>query len=203
MADEQQFGRDAAQRVVRQRLEQVVLRRDCEVVRIPEGDRVALEAETEVTILQQSDGAFTIQVPTLGVTCRVDAEDSDTLGKNLAAHDGAEDGNGVAARGGSLDQQIDAQLRRVYDPELPVNIVDLGLVYDVRVWELSAASFRVEIDMTLTTQACGMGAIIAREAKQRVLDLARVEEAEITIVWEPPWAPQRISEAGRKKLGIG
>jgi probable FeS assembly SUF system protein SufT len=202
MAGEQQFGNDTARRLVRTRLEQTVLRRDCAAVSVPEGRPVELEAETEVTILQQSDAFYTVQVPVLGITCRLSAEDGDSLGKNLAAYDGAEDGNAVAARGGSIERQVNAQLRRVYDPELPVNIVDLGLVYDVRIFELGHRGFRVEVDMSLTTRACGMGGLIAAEARQRLLDLARVEEAEVTIVWEPAWAPQRISAEGRRKLGI-
>jgi probable FeS assembly SUF system protein SufT len=201
------FGRDLAAGLIRDRLEQTMLMRDVDATSIPGGETVAIESGTEVTILQANGGGYTIQVPLLGTTCRIEAADVDALGKRLAEHARTEDG---PADGGetndaspdSLRRQVDGALRRVYDPELPLSVVDLGLIYDLRLIETDVATYRVEIEMTLTTQACGMGPTITREMRERLTDLPRVGDVRIDIVWEPQWTPQRISDEGRKKLGI-
>jgi probable FeS assembly SUF system protein SufT len=178
--------------------------RDVTAVRIPEGDLVALERDTEVTIVQSADGAYTIQVPLLGTMCRIGPDDVDALGKRLQERAKSQDP--LEAQGeetpDSLRKQIEAQLARVYDPELPLSIVDLGLIYDLRISETDVAAYRVDIQMTLTTQACGMGPTIAREVRERLGDLPRVDDVAIEIVWEPQWTPHRISPEGRKKLGL-
>ena len=89
----------------------------------------------------------------------------------------------------------------MYDPEIPVNIVDLGLVYDMRIVPQGNAN-RVEVKMTLTAQGCGMGDAIAGDARNRIERLPGVAEAHVEVVWDPPWTPQMISPAGREKLGI-
>ena len=88
-------------------------------------------------------------------------------------------------------------LRKCRDPEIPVNIVDLGLIYDVRI-----AEDLVDVKMTLTTQGCGMGGYISQEAEEQIRSLPGVREAKVEIVWDPPWNPSMISEAGRKVLGL-
>ena len=88
-------------------------------------------------------------------------------------------------------------LRNCRDPEIPVNIVDLGLIYDVRI-----AEDLVNVKMTLTTQGCGMGGYISQEAEEQIRSLPGVREARVEIVWDPPWNPSMISEAGRKVLGL-
>ena len=204
MSEEENFGRELSAGIDRVRLEQTTLLRDVNAVRIPEGDLVALECDTEVTIVQSADGAYTIQVPLLGTMCRIGPDDVDALGKRLEERAKSEDpleteGNETPA---SLRKQIEAQLARVYDPELPLSIVDLGLIYDLRVSETDVAAYRVDIQMTLTTQACGMGPTITREMRERLDDLPRVTDVAIEIVWEPQWTPHRISPEGRKKLGL-
>jgi probable FeS assembly SUF system protein SufT len=204
VSEEENFGRDLSAGLDRRRLEQTTLVRDVTAVRIPEGDRVALERDTEVTIVQSADGAYTIQVPLLGTMCRIGPDDVDALGKRLQERAKSQDP--LEAQGQetptSLHKQIEAQLARVYDPELPLSIVDLGLIYDLRISETDVAVYRVDIQMTLTTQACGMGPTIAREVRERLGDLPRVGDIAIEIVWEPQWTPHRISPEGRKKLGL-
>ena len=94
-------------------------------------------------------------------------------------------------------EQVYEALRQCYDPEIPVNIVDLGLVYDVQVVE-----GRVDVKMSLTTRGCGMGGYIASEAAERVRALPGVREVNVEVVWDPPWTPDMISPAGRKMLGL-
>ena len=95
-------------------------------------------------------------------------------------------------------EQVYEALRECYDPEIPVNIVDLGLVYDVQVEDE-----RVAVKMTLTAPGCGMGSMIANDARQKILALEDVIEATVDLVWDPPWDPSRISEEAKLKLGIG
>ncbi|HKA53059.1 MAG TPA: iron-sulfur cluster assembly protein [Candidatus Binatia bacterium] len=95
------------------------------------------------------------------------------------------------------EESVYQALRNCYDPEIPVNIVDLGLIYDVHI-----ADGRVDVKMTLTTQGCGMGGHIAGEAEEQLRTLPGVREAAVEIVWEPPWTPNMISAAGRKRLGL-
>lgn len=94
-------------------------------------------------------------------------------------------------------EEIYDVLRTCYDPEIPVNIVDLGLVYDVQV-----AEQKVDVKMTLTARGCGMGGYIASEAEQKLLELPGVEEAKVEVVWDPPWEPSMISPEARKTLGV-
>ena len=204
MSEEENFGRDLSAGLDRARLEQTTLVRNVTAVRIPEGDLVALERDTEVTIVQSADGAYTIQVPMLGTMCRIGPEDVDALGKRLQERAKPQDSLDaeVGDTPDSLRKQIEAQLACVYDPELPLSIVDLGLIYDLRIAETDVAVYRVDIQMTLTTQACGMGPTIAREVRERLGDLPRVGDVAIEIVWEPQWTPHRISPEGRKKLGL-
>lgn len=95
-------------------------------------------------------------------------------------------------------EQVYEVLQTCYDPEIPVNIVDLGLVYDVQVND-----DKVAVKMTLTAPGCGMGAFIANDARQKILQLDEVTEANVDLVWDPPWDPSKMSEEARLKLGIG
>lgn len=100
------------------------------------------------------------------------------------------------------EQAVWDALKGCFDPEIPVNIVDLGLVYDLDIDDSPSGGKRVDVKMTLTAPGCGMGPVIAEDARQRVAALAGVAEARVHIVWDPQWAPQMISDAGRKQLGI-
>ncbi len=94
------------------------------------------------------------------------------------------------------------QLKTCYDPEIPVNIVDLGLVYDLRITSEPDGASRVDVKMTLTAQGCGMGGAIAADARQKLLMLPGVSDADVQIVWDPPWNPQMISAEGKERLGM-
>jgi probable FeS assembly SUF system protein SufT len=184
------------------RYEEVELSRDCGAVQVPDGTPVLLEAGTPVVIMQALGESYTIQVPTMGGLYRVAGADADALGKTLprAVH-------AVAEALWQSGQRITAEvlrdaLRDVYDPELPVNIVDLGLVYDVSVQPSMGGGATVSVRMTLTAPGCGMGQIIASDVKRRLEDLPGVAHADVDVVWEPTWGPHLISPAGRTKLGL-
>jgi probable FeS assembly SUF system protein SufT len=177
-------------------IEQVELHRDCDAVEIPAGTPVVLEKGTEVMITQALGGSFTLRVPAYGGLFRIAGRDADALGKEpLPTPD-------LAAAGGDLEQLVWDQLRTCYDPEIPVNIVDLGLVYDMRVSAQSEGLSRVDVKMTLTAPGCGMGGSIAADARLKLLGLPGVSDAEVEIVWDPPWNPQMISAEGKERLGM-
>ena len=102
----------------------------------------------------------------------------------------------------ALEKQIVAALHTCFDPEIPVNIVDLGLVYDCSLVQKESGGTKVEVKMTLTAPGCGMGPAIAHDAQSKILSIDGVEEADVQLVWDPPWNQSMISEAGRMKLGM-
>ena len=175
-------------------MEHIQLTRDTEAVQIPGGHVVTLEQGWEVLLTQSLGGSFTVQVPAMGGLYRIAGRDADALGKEVPAE-------ATAAPAGDLEQQVWAMLKTCYDPEIPVNIVDLGLVYDMRIAPEGDA-IRVDIKMTLTAQGCGMGGAIAADARAKLLDLPGVAEADVQIVWDPPWTPQMISPEGKERLGM-
>ncbi len=174
-------------------MERVELSRDCDAVQVPAGDIVHLKKGTEVTISQSLGGSFTVQLP--AGLFRIAGKDADALGKEPES-------SAVPAGDGDLEAMVWEQLKTCFDPEIPVNIVDLGLVYGMTVTPNPAGGSVVEVKMTLTAQGCGMGASIAFDAKQKIAGLPGVAEANVDLVWEPPWNPQMISPEGRERLGI-
>jgi probable FeS assembly SUF system protein SufT len=169
----------------------VELRRDCEAVQIPAGTTMILPAGTLVHVTQTLGGSYTVQGQ--GGLFRIAAKDADALGMAAVEKPAAEAGEGVVS-----EEQVWETLRTCYDPEIPVNIVDLGLVYDVQVNE-----DQVAVKMTLTAPGCGMGTFIANDARQKILQLDEVTDAHVDLVWDPPWNPSMMSEEARLKLGIG
>ena len=180
-----------------QNVTSVELTRDCEAVRIPAGDSTILPAGTPVDITQTLGGTYTVHAQ--GGLFRIAAKDADALGLQAAANPAAES----AVVAGELNEElIWSTLRTCFDPEIPVNIVDLGLVYDLAVDKTGAGGHNVEVKMTLTAQGCGMGPTIAEDARQKIAALPTVESAKVHIVWDPVWTPQMISPEGRKVLGL-
>jgi probable FeS assembly SUF system protein SufT len=178
-------------------MEHINLGRPCEAVKIPSGERVTLPVGTECLLTQALGGSFTVQVRSHGGLFRIAGTDADALGKPVPT-----EALSAAPTDADLEQRVEAALRSCYDPEIPVNIVDLGLVYDTRIAGLEDGGSRVDIKMTLTAQGCGMGGAIAADAESKLRALAGVSDARVEIVWDPPWNPRMISEEGRRKLGI-
>lgn len=174
----------------------VELKRDCNAVRIPAGDALTLPAGTSVDITQTLGGSYTIHA--LGGLFRIAPKDADALGFETPA--AALENAATAAD--LNEEQIWEVLRSCYDPEIPVNIVDLGLVYDMHAEKLPDGGNKVYVKMTLTAPGCGMGGVIAGDAQQKILALPGVADASVEIVWDPPWHHTMISEQGRKILGL-
>jgi probable FeS assembly SUF system protein SufT len=178
-------------------MERAELSRDVEAIQIPAGTKANLEKGTEVYITQSLGGTFTVQVPAYGGLFRIAGNDADAIGK--APEDAAP---AQAGAGSDLESMVWEQLKTCFDPEIPVNIVDLGLVYGMEVKEQPDGTHKVEVKMTLTAQGCGMGASIAYDARQKLMGLPGVAEADVDLVWDPPWNPQMISPEGRERLGL-
>lgn len=173
----------------------IPLSRDCEVTQIPSGSPVTLPKGTEVMITQALGGTFTI-VPKTGGMFRLASKDADALGMQVAAPPTGE------IPSGPIDETaVWAQLKTCYDPEIPVNIVDLGLVYDLKI-SPQAPGNRVDVKMTLTAQGCGMGPSIAADAKSKIMSIPGVVDADVQVVWDPPWNQSMISVEGKTRLGM-
>lgn len=179
-------------------MERLDLLRECEAVKIPQGDRIRLAAGTEIYLTQALGGSFTVQAPAYGGLFRISGQNADALGREIPPEARALD-----VADGDVDALVEAALRTCYDPEIPVNIIDLGLVYDTRISDLPEGGVRVDVKMTLTARGCGMGAAIAADAEDKIRAIAGVADAVVGIVWDPPWTAHMISEEGRAKLGLG
>jgi probable FeS assembly SUF system protein SufT len=179
----------------------VELKRDCDAIQIPGGAQVTLPAGTVADITQQLGGTCTLHAE--GGLFRVAAKDFDALGLEAPpepAPTGVKDG--PPDEGPVREERVWEALRTCYDPEIPVNIVDLGLVYDLHSETMPGGRSLVSVKMTLTAPGCGMGASIAGDAQQKILALPGVEEAVVEIVWDPPWHQSMITAQGRKILGL-
>ncbi len=186
--------------IVMQNVTSVELKRDCQAVQIPSGAPAVLPAGTSVDITQTLGGSYTLHVQ--GGLYRLNASDADALGLEPSASATPAAKPTQSAEGPVDEKLVWETLKTCYDPEIPVNIVDLGLVYDLNIETLPNGNSLVAVKMTLTAPGCGMGATIAGDAQQKILHLPGVEEAVVEIVWDPPWHQSMITEQGRKILGI-
>jgi probable FeS assembly SUF system protein SufT len=174
-----------------------ILSREVEAVQIPSGDKILLAAGARVVITQTLGGSFTVMTDTSLV--RIDGKYADALGETIAEANVAS----TLADGAPDPTAVWDQLKKVFDPEIPVNIVDLGLVYSMDVEKLADdQGHKINVSMTLTAPGCGMGPAIAEDAKNKILLVPGVSAAEVRITWEPSWNQQMISEDGKMQLGL-
>ena len=177
----------------------IVVNRDVFAMLVPSGARVMLHQGTEVMITQALGNSFTVNV--YGNLARIDAKDADALGKEVRTV--LDD----LPEGATIDDKVWAQLHTVYDPEIPVNIVDLGLIYRCEITPVDAsqdspAHYAVHIDMTLTAPGCGMGPVIVNDVREKVEAIPEIQSVEVELVFDPPWSQARMSDIAKLELGV-
>jgi len=178
--------------------EPVTLSRDVDATIVPAGTRVKLMKGEMAQITQSLGGSYTVVLN--GNMFRIDGKDADALGMDVHA--------GPALAGAShvtkeeVEKAVWEQLKTCYDPEIPVNIVDLGLVYDCVVEPLTENSFKVSVKMTLTAPGCGMGPVLQQDAQNKILCLDPVDDVSVELVWDPPWNQSMLTEAAKLQLGL-
>jgi len=172
------------------------LTRDCPATAIPAGDEVTLVAGESVFIAQTLGGNVTVR--TDRGLFRIARENADAIAGYAAQPESAHE----ATAGDFSEQAVWEVLKTCFDPEIPVNIVDLGLIYDLAIETTPSGGHAIDVKMTLTAPGCGMGPVIAEDARKKIAVLPTVESAKVIIVWDPQWTPQMISPTGRKVLGL-
>lgn len=176
--------------------QRIEVRRDVLGTRIPHGDFFRLLAGTQVELVQMLGGNFTVGTPE-GRLLRVDGKDADALGLEGMLPTPEE----KAVVDGPLErEQVLEVLRTVFDPEIPINVVDLGLIYRCDLSQ-AARGHRVEIDMSMTAPGCGMGDVLREDVQHKLEALPGVGEVEVQIVWDPPWDSSRMSDEAKLQLG--
>ncbi len=178
--------------------ETVILSRDVAASVIPVGTKVTLQKGEQAHITQSLGGSYTIVVN--GNMFRVEGNDADALGLAVAEKKARAPSGKVTQE--QVEKEIWNQLRTCYDPEIPVNIVDLGLVYDCHVEAIGQNSFRAEVKMTLTAPGCGMGPVLQQDVQNKLLSLEAVDDVAVELVWDPPWNQGMLSEAAKLQLGL-
>ncbi len=185
--------------------ESITLKRDVEAVTVPMGVKMVLPQGSQAFITQSLGGTYTVVVN--GNMFRIDGKDGDALGLAATAPPAGAPAATVAGAAPLTPEQVEKEvwevLKTCYDPEIPVNIVDLGLIYDCQVTPRGAGqTFQVNVKMTLTAPGCGMGPMIAQEAQNKILSLEAVDDAQVELVWDPPWNQSMLSENAKLQLGL-
>jgi probable FeS assembly SUF system protein SufT len=175
----------------------LTLARDVEAAIVPVGSKVTLQKGEQARITQSLGGSYTVIVN--GNMFRIDGKDADALGLTPTA---APTPTGQPVSQENLEKEIWNQLRMCYDPEIPVNIVDLGLIYDCHISPLETGSHRVDVKMTLTAPGCGMGPTLAQDVQNKLLGLESVDDVAVELVWDPPWNQSMMTEAAKLQLGL-
>jgi probable FeS assembly SUF system protein SufT len=176
--------------------ESVQLKRDCMAIAVPAGHKVVIPEGAYVDIVQSLGGSFTVK--TQGRLFRIDGADADALGKEQVEKPSLPEN----ATDADVENLVWEQLRTCYDPEIPINIVELGLVYKCEISKRPEGGRRIDIEMTLTAPGCGMGDVLANDVWQRVMDVPSIEEASVEVVFDPPWNASMMSDEARLQTGM-
>jgi probable FeS assembly SUF system protein SufT len=175
----------------------ITLGRDCEVIEIPSGTRSTLAAGSVVRIMQTLGGSYTVTAGQYGYMYRIDAQDADALGLPVPAETAS-----ISQQRTFSKQLVRDELKTVFDPEIPVNIVDLGLVYGCDITDLEQGEHKIDVKMSMTAPGCGMGNVLKADVENKLSRLPDVKEVNVEIVFDPPWSPARMSEAAKLQLGF-
>jgi probable FeS assembly SUF system protein SufT len=172
----------------------ITLNRDCDAIEIPAGTRTTLPSGTVIRVMQSRGGSHTVSTNHGGMY-RIDAKDSDALGITATV-------SANAPSGPLTEQMVLDQLKTVFDPEIPVNIVDLGLVYGCAITPLHGEDKQIDVKMSMTAPGCGMGNVLKADVEGKLASLPQVKGVHVEIVFDPPWSASRMSDAARLQLGL-
>jgi probable FeS assembly SUF system protein SufT len=178
--------------------ESVTLTRDVDASVIPVGTKVTLQKGEQAHITQSLGGSYTVVVN--GNMFRIEGKDADALGVEAMEKKTSTATSDVTQE--QIEKEIWNQLRTCYDPEIPVNVVDLGLIYDCHIEPIGANSYRVGVKMTLTAPGCGMGPVLQQDVQNKLLSLEAVDDVSVELVWDPPWNQGMLTEAAKLQLGL-
>lgn len=181
--------------------EEVTIKREVGAIQIPDGNRTVITEGTKVLITQQLGGSFTVMTDR-GAMYRIDDRNADALGKDVSAEARPAPQDEAPPDAEDLERMIWDKMRKCFDPEIPVNVVDLGLIYDCQILPQDDGTYRIEIKMTLTAPGCGMGPVLAEDVRSRIDDISGVRETAVEVVFDPPWNPNMMTEAARLQLGF-
>jgi probable FeS assembly SUF system protein SufT len=174
--------------------------RDCEAVMIPSGEKITLSRGSTVWMTQSLGGSYTVMTDR-GYMARIEGGDGDAIGESaVAASETSTVASGLSRE--QVEHQLWEQLRTCFDPEIPVNIVDLGLIYGCEVTEREGEGYKAQIKFTLTAQGCGMGQFLKRDIHNKLAAIPGVHEVDVQLVWDPPWNQSMISHDAKQQLGI-
>ena len=177
----------------------VTLARDVEAAVVPVGTKVTLQKGEQAYLTQSLGGTYTVVVN--GNMFRIDGKDADALGLEPVVRPSSAGGQPRTKE--ELETELWNQLKTCYDPEIPVNIVDLGLIYDCQLTPIGEGkSYKADVKMTLTAPGCGMGPVLAQDVQNKLLSVEEVDEANVELVWDPPWNQGMMTEAARLQLGL-
>jgi probable FeS assembly SUF system protein SufT len=180
--------------------EQKILTRDVEASVVPIGTKVTLQKGETAHITQSLGGSFTVVVN--GNMFRIAEQDADALGIEAKAAPAATAVPSGPMTQEELEKKVWESLKTCYDPEIPVNIVDLGLIYDCHLTPIGESNFKADVKMTLTAPGCGMGPVLAQDVQNKLISLEPIDEANVELVWDPPWNQGMMTEAAKLQLGL-
>jgi len=174
------------------------LTRDVEASVVPVGTKVTLQKGEQAYVTQSLGGSYTVVVN--GNMFRIAGHDADALGLEVQAKPAATTSGPVTQE--QLEKQVWDSLKTCYDPEIPVNVVDLGLIYDCHLTPIGKDNYKAEVKMTLTAPGCGMGPVLAQDVQNKLISLEPIDEANVELVWDPPWNQGMMTEAAKLQLGL-
>ena len=175
------------------------LTRDVEASIVPVGTKVTLQKGEQAHVTQSLGGTYTVIVN--GNMFRIESKDADALGLEAQTQPASTTVSGPVTQE-QLEKQVWDSLKTCYDPEIPVNIVDLGLIYDCHLTPIGANYYKADVKMTLTAPGCGMGPVLAQDVQSKLISLEPIDEANVELVWDPPWNQSMMTEAAKLQLGL-
>ena len=180
--------------------EQKILTRDVEASVVPIGTKVTLQKGETAHITQSLGGSYTVVVN--GNMFRIAEQDADALGIDAPVATAVTVTPSGTLTLEQLEKKVWESLKTCYDPEIPVNVVDLGLIYDCHLTPIGADNYKADVKMTLTAPGCGMGPVLAQDVQNKLISLEPIDEANVELVWDPPWNQSMMTEAAKLQLGL-